>query len=671
MRVGLGWSTRGSEAIALREALAQAAGKSGEPRFAFLFATPQYNPHRVWEAFREFVPSGRVLGCSAEGVIVEERCLSLGLVVLTLGGEDVEAWTIAPALHSRDPYTLGEAIGRAVRKSSLAEGTLFILSDPSLEVPLLLQGVYNLLGPRFLYLGGGTGAFRWTEEGVNRGPVSVGVLGGVEFSSAADHGWSPTRELLVVTKAREREVVEIDGVSPFESYRARVGDFSREDLPRIGSLYPLGFPNICGDFLIRDPAYFTSSGAMGFVGARVSPGAVGYIMKGEKESLLAAAASAAEKAAGGIEEPAFALLFDCVSRPLFLGDDFDQEIRQIKRGLGRVPVCGFLSTGEIHPYGRAPLFRNKNVVAAVGGKGRKEVAHSDACLGSLEAELAVLHEVAALSFPESYEVFFVQLVERVVRLFGAQRMALSFGGENRLTPVASWGFSSPEEVKEVVEHPQANHHVALLGEEKILVLEAPGAISIRERRLYTIFAQKVREVLRLARRAAEKDEKLQKLEHLSLTDELTGLYNRRGFFVLAERELSLTEQGKKAGVLVVDLDNLKWINDHLGHGEGDRALREFGSILRRAFRQSDIVARLGGDEFAVFFAGVGESDIEKLLERLENLVTAWNRESRCPYRLFFSAGWAFLDPSEPQSLRELLAAADQNMYLEKRRKKGR
>jgi hypothetical protein len=123
VRVGLGWSTRGSEAIALREALAQAAGKSGEPRFAFLFATPQYNPHRVWEAFREFVPSGRVLGCSAEGVIVEGRCLSLGLVVLTLGGEDVEAWTIAPALHSRDPYTLGEAIGRAVRKSSLAEGT--------------------------------------------------------------------------------------------------------------------------------------------------------------------------------------------------------------------------------------------------------------------------------------------------------------------------------------------------------------------------------------------------------------------------------------------------------------------------------------------------------------------------------------------------------------------
>src|SRR6185369_5039973 len=90
----------------------------------------------------------------------------------------------------------------------------------------------------------------------------------------------------------------------------------------------------------------------------------------------------------------------------------------------------------------------------------------------------------------------------------------------------------------------------------------------------------------------------EKLRELSVSDELTGLANRRGFMLLAEQQIKLAQRTGKGLVLVfADLDRLKWINDTLGHAEGDRAIQDTALILRNSFRTSDIVARLGGDEF--------------------------------------------------------------------------
>src|SRR4030042_6598615 len=80
---------------------------------------------------------------------------------------------------------------------------------------------------------------------------------------------------------------------------------------------------------------------------------------------------------------------------------------------------------------------------------------------------------------------------------------------------------------------------------------------------------------------------------LSLTDELTGLYNRRRFFVLTEQYLKLAVRTKKKPLLLfIDIDNLKWINDHFGHHGGDQALINFATILKKTFRESDIIARI-------------------------------------------------------------------------------
>ena len=87
---------------------------------------------------------------------------------------------------------------------------------------------------------------------------------------------------------------------------------------------------------------------------------------------------------------------------------------------------------------------------------------------------------------------------------------------------------------------------------------------------------------------------------LSLTDELTGLYNRRRFFVLTEQCLKVAVRTKKRSLLLfIDMDDLKWINDHYGHNEGDQALIDLANILKKTFRESDIIARIGGDEFVV------------------------------------------------------------------------
>jgi diguanylate cyclase (GGDEF)-like protein len=161
----------------------------------------------------------------------------------------------------------------------------------------------------------------------------------------------------------------------------------------------------------------------------------------------------------------------------------------------------------------------------------------------------------------------------------------------------------------------------------------------------------------------------EKLSSLSITDELTGLYNRRGFFALAEQQLKIAERSKKkALIFFADLDGLKPINDTLGHKEGDQALKETAVILKKTFRDSDIIARMGGDEFAVFVIDADDDIKQILTNRLENAITLFNRFEGKTYRLSFSTGVAEYNHEDPRSLDELVAEADTFMYENKRRR---
>jgi len=160
------------------------------------------------------------------------------------------------------------------------------------------------------------------------------------------------------------------------------------------------------------------------------------------------------------------------------------------------------------------------------------------------------------------------------------------------------------------------------------------------------------------------------IRSLAVTDELTGLYNRRGFLASAMHQLKLAQRRSQDVLLLYcDMDNLKGINDAFGHQEGDLAIVRAADALEETFRDSDILARLGGDEFAVLASEASISDREAIVARLDrSLEKANGEESR--YKLSLSIGIARFDSETAGSLGELMARADRDMYANKKHRIG-
>ncbi len=162
----------------------------------------------------------------------------------------------------------------------------------------------------------------------------------------------------------------------------------------------------------------------------------------------------------------------------------------------------------------------------------------------------------------------------------------------------------------------------------------------------------------------------EELRSLSLRDELTGLYNRRGFITLAERELKMADRLKRGiFMLYADLDGLKAINDTLGHKEGDGAIRETAEVLSDTFRNSDIIGRIGGDEFVIVPIGIAGDNIDLIKARLQKNVDIQNRKLDRKYELSISVGVAYYDPAHLETIDELLMRADALMYEQKNNKR--
>jgi two-component system cell cycle response regulator len=156
------------------------------------------------------------------------------------------------------------------------------------------------------------------------------------------------------------------------------------------------------------------------------------------------------------------------------------------------------------------------------------------------------------------------------------------------------------------------------------------------------------------------------IRNLAVTDELTGLYNRRGFLTAATQQLKLAHrQGEDALLLFCDLDGLKQINDSFGHREGDLALIRGSDALEKTFRDSDVLARLGGDEFAVLALDASSPSRQAIVPRIEESLEKANAKD-LRYRLSFSIGMARFDPRNPAPLGELMARADHEMYANKK-----
>lgn len=177
-------------------------------------------------------------------------------------------------------------------------------------------------------------------------------------------------------------------------------------------------------------------------------------------------------------------------------------------------------------------------------------------------------------------------------------------------------------------------------------------------------------LVRSIRYAIERHRAQMALRSPSLIDDLTNLYNRRGFLNLAEHQLKLARRTKRGLLLIfADLDDLKQINDTFGHKEGDFALIESANILKETFRSSDIIARIGGDEFVALALETSEANVEVIYTRLQSNLDVHNIGSNRPYTLSISIGIAYYNPESSHTIDELLTRADKLMYEQKIHKK--
>lgn len=158
------------------------------------------------------------------------------------------------------------------------------------------------------------------------------------------------------------------------------------------------------------------------------------------------------------------------------------------------------------------------------------------------------------------------------------------------------------------------------------------------------------------------------LRNLSLTDELTGLYNRRGFMLLARQQLRLARRMHRGLCLVFgDMDGLKKINDTHGHAAGDRALQLVANVMKDDFRDVDISARLGGDEFVMLVFDGLDNTADSLEQRLCTALQERALQAGLDYPVSLSIGVAQYNPATPCTLLDLLAVADARMYAQKKR----
>lgn len=162
----------------------------------------------------------------------------------------------------------------------------------------------------------------------------------------------------------------------------------------------------------------------------------------------------------------------------------------------------------------------------------------------------------------------------------------------------------------------------------------------------------------------------EEIRALAIIDQLTGLYNRRGFITLAEQQMRNVERSKKGLFLIfADLDNLKKINDTLGHRAGDERLVQLAGILRKTFRKADVIARIGGDEFAVLAEDNMLANPDTIRSRLQRQIDLYNAKAGKDTEVIsLSIGIVRYNPEEPETVDNLMSRADTRMYEHKKGK---
>jgi diguanylate cyclase (GGDEF)-like protein/PAS domain S-box-containing protein len=328
-----------------------------------------------------------------------------------------------------------------------------------------------------------------------------------------------------------------------------------------------------------------------------------------------------------------------------------------------------------------PILRLAEVAKAVGGGDldRRAALGSHDEIGQLGATLNAMIEMrkqteeALQKSEEKYRSLVestddsIYLVDKNYRYLYMNKKHMTRMGFSRVRyeGFAYSEFHSPEETKDfigevskVFETGESTRHEHLSRRDKRSFLRTLSPVKDAEGNVIAVNV--------VSKDVTELKQMQEKLRTLSLTDELTGLYNRRGFFMMVEQLLKLAKRQKRGiFMLYADMDNLKEINDTLGHQEGDQALIDTANILKATYRDTDIVARLGGDEFVVLPVGRAGDNIGLITARLQENLESHAAEGNRNFRLSLSVGISYYDPESPCSIDELIKQGEKLMYEQK------
>ncbi|MDN3513438.1 MAG: diguanylate cyclase [Candidatus Brocadia sp.] len=188
---------------------------------------------------------------------------------------------------------------------------------------------------------------------------------------------------------------------------------------------------------------------------------------------------------------------------------------------------------------------------------------------------------------------------------------------------------------------------------------------------YDAFAQKNRELGQISSELNKLREREAKLSGLSFKDELTDTFNRKVFIALTEQQLKVANRTKREmSLFTFDIDNLKLINDTMGHKTGDEALKHVAAVLKRTFRQADIIGRIGGDEFAALLIEAKKDSEKNISDRLKKNLADYIVEESLRYKLSITIASVSYDPEYHCTIDELLSWADTLMSNQRRGNTG-
>jgi diguanylate cyclase (GGDEF)-like protein len=175
----------------------------------------------------------------------------------------------------------------------------------------------------------------------------------------------------------------------------------------------------------------------------------------------------------------------------------------------------------------------------------------------------------------------------------------------------------------------------------------------------------------LRKKNRQLEEVLSQMETLSMTDQLTGLFNRRAFLTVFEKEFSRTKRyNHSASCLMIDIDHFKRINDTYGHNTGDEVLRELSQVMLNCLRKADTVARWGGEEFIILLPETSKKDALLIASRILTSVSNF-KFSSLPGQVTVSIGLAGIPEPDIDTTDKLIAASDNALYQAKAKGRNR